>query len=820
MHPALSVSNNVIYSDATVSEKFNMPGIRLSSLSEKLNIVFDSVTQGRRRNMKRPINLLGVLFLLMLIAPAAIVAAGLTETLPTYIAPPYTIGQGQNIGDALLEPVFYENTNGPTIGVTVVGVIEQNGLYFRDSNNNQKLDLFEDWRVDAATRAADAVARLTLEQQAGLIFNNLQLSPPVTKKADALDKDGKVIVSKILPNQQAGGMGSAFNIATLLDLEMRGGVMRANPEAAVGTWFNNALAQVSEFDAVYSGELSIPFTLHSNPIGVGYPGTLGVAAAVMGDVANGGDYSLVYDFAVVDRQIWDAKGIDAMYGPQVDLVTDPRWNRNSGTYGEVPEVVAGIASALVKGYQSGTDGTQDGDIVLHMKHFPGDGSSENGFESHNYIGQWRLYPTEGSLQNYQLVAFQAAINAGLAGTMPGYSRPTTDGRSAPQVVHGVKLDAPEIGNAYNRDIITTLLRDIMGFKGYVNSDSGIMTTQHFGAADLTMPQRYAAVITAGTDVIGSAFEPQYIIEAVETGLLPKVSLDRANTNRLISIMSMGRFENPYRNTEESVATEVALSPGVAAAAYLANQKSVVLMKNSNGTLPMKNTSASVYVKFLGVPGRNETDPSAAVKAEFKKRGFAIVEDYNKADYAFLVVAPSLNNTQQMAVIDLVEGLQVEERSYPSSQAKTGKMITSTTVPGIDQVKVIAQAVHANGGKVLASIAISNPWILTNLEPYCDGLIGIFGTSLAAQLDVLTGVYNPTGKLPVTMVSSNEVIAVNEQEIDGVVYEICVSPNDVPGYAKDQYMDVKVLAQSPSGSYAYKDTDGNVYSAWFGLSYNK
>ena len=86
------------------------------------------------------------------------------------------------------------------------------------------------------------------------------------------------------------------------------------------------------------------------------------------------------------------------------------------------------------------------------------------------------------------------------------------------------------------------------------------------------------------------------------------------------------------------------------------------------------------------------------------------------------------------------------------------------------------------------------------------------------MDVLTGAYNPTGKLPITMVSCSEVIAVNDTEIDGTVYEVCVSPNDVPGYDKDQYMDAEVLAQSPSGSYAYKDADGNVYAAWFGLSY--
>lgn len=138
---------------------------------------------------------------------------------------------------------------------------------------------------------------------------------------------------------------------------------------------------------------------------------------------------------------------------------------------------------------------------------------------------------------------------------------------------------------------------------------------------------------------------------------------------------------------------------------------------------------------------------------------------------------------------------------------------------MDKIPEIAQTVHDNGGIVIASIDISSPWILTNLEPYCDALIGSFSTSAQARMDVLTGAYNPTGKLPVTMVSCNEVIAVTEQTLeDGNTYQVCASPNDVPGYDKDQYIDADVLAQSPSGSYAYKDADGNVYQSGFGLSY--
>ena len=135
--------------------------------------------------------------------------------------------------------------------------------------------------------------------------------------------------------------------------------------------------------------------------------------------------------------------------------------------------------------------------------------------------------------------------------------------------------------------------------------------------------------------------------------------------------------------------------------------------------------------------------------------------------------------------------------------------------------------HEKGGKVIATIVCTSPWILDNLEPYCDALLAQYTTSSAslsnaysAQVDVIVGNYNPTGKLSVTLPSCEAVIALTEvRDADGnLLYEECASPNDVPGYDKDQYIAPEVLAQSPSGSYIYKDADGNSYVSGFGLSY--
>ena len=809
-----------------------------------------------KKTIKKAVSVTTALTFAMSLTTAAYAAEAETEAgAAEYIPAPYTADEGLQGPTEYLEPVFYENEDGPTIGVTLVGVIKEDGKYFKDSDNDGELDTYEDWRLDTETRVADLLTKLTKEQRIGLLANQLMCSPAATSAEEVYDENGKVILSQLMvvtedalnmtipePETEAEGQDAGAKInagasavetaprpnstGEMLTFENRSGVLRATTDAETGALWNNATNMTAEYAAVAKKEPTIPFTIISNPQQViNAPGPMGMAAAVMGDGAKDGDYSLVQHYAEVDRQIWDAKGISRMYGPQIDLITDPRWNRNSGTYTEVPEVAGGIAAALVTGYQNGTDGAQDGDVALIMKHFPGDGAAYNGFESHNKIGQWRVYQTEGSLEKYQLVGFQAAIDAGLQGIMPGYSRPADEGTygSVAQSYRGVELDPEQVANAYNTTILQTLLKDTMGFKGFINTDSGVLEMgMQYGKEDLTVAERAAALVNAGSDIIGDGFTGigwDAYYEAYDQGLFEEGALDRANGNTLTIIMNMGQFENPYKDVEESKASVEGLSDEIASLGTELNQKSVVLMKNHEKTLPLKDTSKKVYIASYTATGADE-DAEGKWTEAFEAAGYTLVKKAEEADIAFLDVVPGgvSNSNTFMNVIDLVDGLEVEERNHPENTEKTGEMVEATTLMDVKKIADTAETVHANGGVVVASIGISNPWILTNLEPYCDALIGSFSTSVEGRMDVLTGAYNPTGKLPVTMVACNEVIAVNETEVDGNVYEICVSPNDVPGYDKDQYMDAEVLAQSPSGSYAYKDADGNVYTAWFGLSY--
>ena len=766
------------------------------------------------------------------------------------IPAPYALEAGESITDRYLEPVVFHNENGPDIGVTTCGVIVRDGLYFKDMDNSGELAPYKDWRLSPEERAKDMVAHLRLDQQAGLVLNTLFNTPVAPTRAEAAGADGKPEFGKIYKHHDPDekpipgplpGMTMSIDDADVLDKHITAGVYRGDMhcEAGMVALYHNAGTQMLEYEACKGG-VAIPYSLHTNPINIGYPDSLGIGAAVLGD----GNADFVYEMADTDRKMMKAEGLHIMYGPQVDVATDPRWPRTNGTYGERTDVTSDITEALIKGYQNGDDGLNEGSVVLTVKHFPGDAPSENGFEPHVPIGQWRIYRTPGSMEKYHLPPFQRAFDHKASSIMPDYSRIAADGRAVPQTYRGEVTSTESVPSAYSKELLTDLARNKMGFDGYINSDSGITSVQIYGVEDLTVPQRYAKAISAGTDVIGGNTDPENIIKAVEDGLLPKADLDRASYNRLLSLFRTKRVDNPYLDPDQADQARQDNFDGAKKKAYEANQKAVVLVKNHGGVLPLAKEKKVCIVTFKGVDsgfakmaqamgaGLGSADADEALRktlAEaFEKKGYTVVATPEEADVLYLHVWPTSNGVVfyqfAMPVIEMGE-IVTDEREINKSQKKTGKQVTVTTLKDVEKIRELADAIHARGGKVVGTCVVNNPWLLDKLEPYCDALTIQYTVStvalnnaLNAQVDVISGDFAPTGKLSLTMVSDPAVIAITEQEIDGVVREICASPNDVPGYDKDPYIDPAILAGVRGGSYAYCDADGNYYRSGFGLNY--
>lgn len=271
------------------------------------------------------------------------------------IPAPYALEAGESITDRYLEPVVFHNENGPDIGVTTCGVIVRNGLYFKDMDNSGELAPYKDWRLSPEERAKDMVAHLRLDQKAGLVLNTLFNTPVAPTHAEAAGADGKLEMSKIYKHHDPDekpipgplpGMTMSIDDADVLDKHITAGVYRGDMhcEAGMVALYHNAGTQMLEYEACKGG-VAIPYSLHTNPINIGYPDSLGIGAAVLGD----GNADFVYEMADTDRKMMKAEGLHIMYGPQVDVATDPRWPRTNGTYGERTDVTSDITESPHQG---------------------------------------------------------------------------------------------------------------------------------------------------------------------------------------------------------------------------------------------------------------------------------------------------------------------------------------------------------------------------------------------------------------------------------------------------------------------------------------
>lgn len=740
---------------------------------------------------------------------------------------------------------YYKNENGPVIGCVSRNVIEKDGLYFKDIDGSGELKPFDDWRLPAAERAKALAEALTLEEKIGQIFIAEWRMGISQEDLDKRDESGVLDDAQFHGKTIFGEQHLPGTTTLLKEWWARHLILRANPKPDEMTDYLNQLQAVAE-----ECEHFVPVGVASNSrneagemvfgmndasgVFAAWPGTMGIAAAVKGD----GTMDIIDEFADCIRREWNATGLRKGYMYMADVVSDPRWQRTFGTFGEDPALISEIFEHLLPGIQGSKEGVTADGVAMTVKHFPGGGARENGFDPHYSMGQWNIYQTEGSLEKYHLPAFEVAVKNNASSIMPYYAKPCRE-KSVPQKVYGEEVEFQPYGFAYNKPLVQDLLRDKMGFKGYINSDTGIVHNMSWGVEMLDKPERIAfAVNYVGVDVISGLFDIEHAMEAYRRGkndyydnhelpegftkeqlILTDEGLNRAVANTLREMFELGMFENPYRDPAEAV--RVVADEKDWNNAMKAHRKSVVLLKNDK-TLPLtadKLEGKKIYAECF----YKEPESGKKATADLRKKltdanagylGAEIIltDKPEEADYAFLMVNPSsgsyFNATPGYLELDICEEKTV------CSVDETGRPISlthqETTLSGAKRIREISEAVHAAGGKVVTNINITLAWQLGNVEPYADALTAGFCTMESAIFDVITGRHAPVGKLPVTLPRGDEVLAVNA---DGV----CISPNDVPGYDKDQYMPDSLKDENKK-AYAYRDTAGNYYELNYGLNY--
>ena len=700
----------------------------------------------------------------------------------------------------------------PDLEVRTKNLIEVDGLKFKDLNNDGKLDPYEDWRLSPRERAENLVSLMNTDEKVGMMLINTRGMGLSQKDKSKTSHNGVLDEAIVEKGESIFAVTKVYGTTeTIEKMNLRHFILRDNWSPAEMAEWVNTMNEVSE-----GTRLGIPCLITSNsrnenaePIfGMNdaagifstWPGTLGLAAAAMGDIKNGGDASLISQFAKIAHDEWDATGIRKGYMYMADTATDPRWQRTYGTFGEDPEFISEAIGRIIDEFQGENVGNHS--IAMTTKHFPGGGARENGFDPHYKEGKWNLYPTPGSLEKYHLPPFRAAVEHGTSSIMPYYSIPSIK-KSVVQEFEGEDIPFEEVGFTFNHYFLNHILRERLGFKGYVNSDSGITSKMCWGVEELSEAERFAKAINAGTDLVADTNDIENLKAAITNGWISEKRINEANVRLLTEMFELGLFDNrTYVSADH--ATAVVSNPTNWEAAYETHKKSVTVLKNSNQTLPLtaeKLDGKKVYVEvFHKEPERATSYTEDARKDCVELTQFTLTNNYEEADVAILFLHPK-SGAYFSATPGLLELEICEDKTVI---ALDGSSYQETTLSRMDHLKEVSDSIHSRGGKVIMSINVILPWILGNVEPLADALITGYDTFFKAQFEVFAGNSRPVGVLPLTLPASEAVIAVDENGE-------CVSRNDVPGYDKDLYM--------PEGlEYAYKDKDGNVYKLGHGLSY--
>ena len=580
-------------------------------------------------------------------------------------------------------------------GEDVQTLIEEN-IPFRDLNKNGKLDIYEDSRQPVDARVEDLLSQMTLEEKVGQMFH-----PPVLIKPDAR--------FRAFLDAMSGGI-SMEEFISLKHISHFNFYGEASPIEIARRL--NQLQRVAE-----ESRLGVPVTfstdpLHEVPRGGGiaafsldgiskWPSQLGFAATR--------DSDLIFKFGQIASAEYRAMGFRTGLHPMSDLATEPRWARNFGTFGSNADLSSEMTVAYVKGFQG--DQIDENSVHTMVKHFPGGGPQEGGLDPHLKSGENQVYP--GNNFDYHLKPFQAAIDNGMKVVMPYYGIPKgqTD---------------EDVAMAFNKYILTDLLRDQMNFDGVVCTDWGVIEGRHWGVDDLSISERYEKSINAGVDQYGGENKPEYVIDLVNEGKISEERIDQSVRRILTNKFELGLFENPF--VDENLVSELVNRADYIEEGLDAQRKSVVLLSNKDNTLPLPK-DINIFVD-----GMNKDEAS-----NFGN----VVESPENADYVLLFLNTVFNGNQPSGIDRVLDNM-------------LSTMFPNMDLNYSDEINEKIER-YSRVSKLIIISDLNRPAILTTAYEKSFGLVGTFGVQDLVILETIFGDNNPTGKLPFEIPSSMEAV---------------------------------------------------------------
>jgi len=704
----------------------------------------------------------------------------------------------------------------PQSGVQLLTI---DGLAFKDLNKNGALDPYEDWRLPVNERAKDLAKQMSLEDIGGLmLYSSHQSLPGRSRGFGSSTYNGKAFA-------ESGALASDLSDEQkkfLTDDHLRHVLITSVESPAVAAqWNNNAQAFA---EGLYLG---IPVNTSSDPrhgsdsyaeynAGAGgaismWPGTLGIAATF--------DPTLMKQFGEIASKEYRALGITTALSPQIDLATEPRWSRFDGTMGEDPDLATDLARAYVDGFQSTNGGDWGMESVNAMvKHWPGGGPEEGGRDGHFGYGAYAVYPGQ-NIKDHMKPFVEGAFKLEgptkmAAAVMPYYTISSGEGEN--------------VANGYNKYLITDVLRGKYGYDGVLCTDWGITRDissvykfegKPFGVEGLSVAERHYKAIQAGMDQFGGNNDMGPVLEAYELGVnemgeeAMRARFEESAVRLLTNIFRTGLFENPYLDVQET--SDIVGNSEFMKAGFEAQLRSIVMLKNSNKSLPMK-TKQKVYVpqRYIA-PTTNwwgvTTEPKTvdAFNIEVVAKYFDVVETPEEANFALVGIqspdggvgydAADLEKggngyvpinlqyepytAETAREVSLAGGSPLEDFTNRSYKGKSVRTINTTDMQLVNDTK------SKMGDKpVIVSVKVAKPMVFSEIEPSAAAILVHMGVQDQALMEIITGATEPSGLLPFQMPA--DMLTVEAQ------FE------DVPRDMKP-----------------YTDVDGNVYDFAYGLNWN-
>lgn len=425
-----------------------------------------------------------------------------------------------------------------------------------------------------------------------------------------------------------------------------------------------------------------------------------------------------------------AHGIHWTFAPMVDISRDARWGRSMEGAGEDPWYGSQVAKARVEGFQ-GTDYNDRNTVLACAKHFATYGAAVAGKD---YA---EADISEHTLLQVYLPPFRAAVEAGVGTFMNAFNE-----------INGIPATA-------HKPLLRDILKGEWGFNGFVVSDWGSVgeIAKHRMAKDNEDAGRLAAIAGCDMDMHSMTYA-RHLVNLVKQGAVDITLIDDAVKRILTVKFELGLFDDPYRyNYREREIENKKVNAAHRKVAREAGAGSVVLLKNQN-VLPVTSTAGKIAVvgplnkakkDMLGnwsAIGKAEEVISVfdGLKAALPKAKITYIEGYD-------LETNELKPLPDFSEYDVII-VSVGERAMESGEAKSKVDININA----NQQLMVKQIKEKAGKPVITLVMGGRPLIFSDMEPYADAILMTWwlGTEAGNSIaDVLTGKYNPSGKLPMT-----------------------------------------------------------------------